>query len=646
MSDTTEQLTRLLEILEIEKEEDIKQYREKVLQKSLSERVKKGTTWYPIVFNRMFIGLGDRVLVELNYPDRDKIKNTDFQVGDPVSLFGSIEGKEVGRATGTIAALRKDYIKVALNSENIPDWLTHSRLGMDPEFDDKTYQEMTKAVNKVIDPGDKNQRLKELREILIGPREPAFSKDWKVKYQNPELNKSQNDAISKVLEARDVAIIHGPPGTGKTTTMVSAIKEVLHHEHQVLVCAPSNAAVDLLTLKCHLAGMKVIRLGNPVRVEEALQTVTLDGRISQHDDYQALRKLRKDSADIKKRALKFKRKFGSEERARRKELMKEARELKKLSHQLEDYILFQVLSRAQVITCTLAGAAGSVIKDKHFHTVFIDEAAQALTPASWIPILKANRVIMAGDHCQLPPTVKSFQAAKQGLSQTLFEQIIENKKNVSTMLKVQYRMNENIMRFSGRQFYHNELYADDSVKNHLLGENFPAVEFVDTAGCGFEENRNPETLSTSNPDEANLLLKHLATLVNQISSEKPELFEQQLSIGIISPYKAQIRTLREQLRNSPMLSDYLPHITLNTVDGFQGQERDVIYISLVRSNDKNEIGFLKDVRRMNVALTRAKKKLVVVGNSATLGDHSFYANFLDYVDEIGAYRSAWEWIGD
>jgi ATP-dependent RNA/DNA helicase IGHMBP2 len=558
-------------------------------------------------------------------------------------LFGSLSGQEVGRVTGTIAYMRKDQVKVTLGSENIPDWLNHSTIGMDPEFDDKTYLEMVQALNKVIEPG-KNRRLKELREILLGPVEPAFHDDWKVKYQNPELNPSQNKAISKVLEARDVAIIHGPPGTGKTTTMVNAIKEVLHHEHQVLVCAPSNAAVDLLTLKCHLAGMKVVRLGNPVRVEEALQTLTLDGWIAEHDDYQSLRKLRIESENLRKKALKFKRKFGAQERSRRGELLKEARELKKLSHQLEDYILFQVLNRAQVITATLAGAAHSVIRDKQFHTVFIDEAAQALAPAAWIPILKAKRVIMAGDHCQLPPTVKSFEAEKKGLGKTLFEQIIETKAEVATMLNEQYRMNEQIMRFSGRQFYHDQLYANQAVKDHLLGEGFPAVEFVDTAGCGFEEKKNPETQSTSNPDEANLLLKHLAVLVNKISAADPELLEGKISIGIISPYKAQIKALRQQIQSSPMLSEHLPLITLNTVDGFQGQERDVIYISLVRSNDKNEIGFLKDIRRMNVALTRARKKLVVVGNSATLGNHPFYSAFLDYVDEIGAYKSAWEWV--
>ena len=641
MPDATEQLIHLLEILAIEKEEDARLYREKVLQKTLTERVKKGTTWYPLVFERLYVGLGDRITVEFTYPGREKLKNVDFQPGDPVSLFGSLSGQEVGRATGTIAFIRKNLVKVSLNSENIPDWLNHSQIGMDPEFDDKTYLEMVQALNQVIQPG-KNQRLKELREILLGPREPAFHDNWKVKYQNPSLNPSQNKAISRVLEARDVAIIHGPPGTGKTTTMVSAIQEVLHHEHQVLVCAPSNAAVDLLTLKCHLAGMKVVRLGNPVRVEEALQKLTLDGWMEDHEDYQSLRKLRIESENIRKKALKFKRKFGQEERSRRNELLKEARELKKLSHQLEDYILFQVLSRAEVITSTLAGAANSVIKDKTFHTVFIDEAAQALAPAAWIPILKARRVIMAGDHCQLPPTVKSFEAEKQGLGKTLFEQIIETK-DVAVMLTEQYRMNEQIMRFSGRQFYHDQLYANSSVKNHLLGEDFPPVEFVDTAGCGFEEKKNQDTQSTSNPDEANLLLKHLAVLINQISATEPEMLEGNISIGIISPYKAQIKTLREQIENSPMLSEHRSLITLNTVDGFQGQERDVIYISLVRSNDKNEIGFLKDIRRMNVALTRAKKKLVVVGNSATLGNHPFYSAFLDYVEEIGAYRSAWEW---
>ncbi|MDX2249092.1 MAG: AAA domain-containing protein [Bacteroidia bacterium] len=641
MTSTLEKLNHLLTLLKIEKEEDIRLYREMVLEKTLTERVKKGITWYPLSMKRLYVGLGDKIVIELEDSFSEKNKSGVFQAGDPVSIFGNASDQEMGRNTGVIASIRKGVIRIALNSEQIPDWITSAKLGIDPEFDDKTYLEMERAIRQVMEPG-KNRRLAELREILSGDVVPEFHK-WKVTYQNPTLNPSQNRAVQKVLEAHDVAIIHGPPGTGKTTTLVQAIKEVLLHENQVLVCAPSNTAVDLLALKCHQEGISVARIGNPVRVEEALQDLTIDGLMASHEDYPALRKLRKEAEAIKTAALKFKRNFGGRERQQRQELMKEARELKNLSHQLEDYILFQILSRTQVITSTLAGAANSILGEKRFHTVFIDEAAQAMEPAAWIPILRSNRVIMAGDHCQLPPTVKSVEANRGGLSHTLFESIIEQKE-VDVMLDRQYRMNEKIMRFSGKKFYDNQLHADDKVHGHQLGPEFLPVEFVDTAGCGFEEMVNPETRSRGNPDEANLLLKHLATLFNQISNQVPEILNPNFTIGIISPYKEQVRIITSQIQNSPMLSEFQSYLSVNTIDGFQGQERDVIYISLVRSNEKNEIGFLKDIRRMNVALTRARKKLVVVGDSSTLGNDPFYHDFLDYIEEIGAYHSAWEWM--
>ncbi|MEZ4777536.1 MAG: AAA domain-containing protein [Bacteroidia bacterium] len=641
MTPSLEKLGHLQDLLKIEKEEDIRLYREMVLERSLTERVKRGISWYPLVMKRLFVGFGDKIVVELEESVAGKTKTANFQAGDPVSIFGNVSDQEMGRNTGVIASIRKGVIRIALNSEQIPEWITSARLGIDPEFDDKTYQEMERALRKVIEPG-KNHRLAELREIFSGDSVPEFH-NWKVTYSNPALNQSQNRAVQRVLEAHDIAIIHGPPGTGKTTTLVQAIKEVLLHEHQVLVCAPSNTAVDLLTLKCHQEGISVVRIGNPVRVEEALQELTVDGLMASHEDYQALRKLRKDAEAIKTAALKFKRNFGARERQQRQELMREARDLKNLSHQLEDYIVFQILTRSQVIATTLTGAANSILGEKRFHTVFIDEAAQAMEPAAWIPILRANRVIMAGDHCQLPPTVKSIEAGRRGLSQTLFESVIAHK-DVDVMLDRQYRMNEQIMRFSGRKFYDNNLHADIQVKDHVLGPEFPPVEFVDTAGCGFDEILNQESRSRGNPEEANLLLKHLATLFNQITEQVPGVLNENFSLGIISPYKEQVRIISNQIQNSPMLSNFQPYISVNTIDGFQGQERDVIYISLVRSNEKNEIGFLKDIRRMNVALTRARKKLVVVGDSSTLGNDPFYHDFLDYIEEIGAYHSAWEWM--
>lgn len=638
-----ERLEHLLQLLAIEREEDLKQYRQNVLERSLKERCEKGVSWYPIELKHLRIGLGDRILLEVSRTQHME-KPQSLQSGSVVSVFGMDGNAEVGQVMGVAAAVQKDKMKIMLSTEHIPDWLPDSKLGINLEFDDKTYKEMNAAIRQVIEP-KKNERLQELRETLTGPHTPAFS-EWERVYHNPDLNESQNRAVVRALEAHEVALIHGPPGTGKTTTLVQAIKETLTREHQVLICAPSNTAVDLLASKCDELGLSVVRMGNPARVDESMQKLTLDGRMSEHEDYRSLRKIRKEAEKIRKKALKYKRTFTGQDRRRRKELLEEARELKSHAKKLEDYILHQILNRSQVVASTLTGSAHSLLQRKRFHTVFIDEAAQALEPACWIPLMRADRVILAGDHFQLPPTVKSFEAEKKGLGHTLFEYIMEQKPEASVMLEQQYRMHYQVMGFSAQQFYSGKLTADPSVRYRGLSGDMPPVEFVDTAGCGFTEKRNPETLSTANPEEGELLMRHLATLLNQLEAEKPELFEQGLSIGIIAPYREQVRTLRELLRNSPMLMSYQERITVHTVDGFQGQERDIMYISLTRSNDRGEIGFLKNIRRMNVALTRAKKKLVVIGDSATLGNHPFYRAFLDYVDTIDAYHSAWEWAGE
>ncbi len=638
---STERLEHLLGLLEIEKAEDLKQYRLTVLERSLKERCEKGVSWYPVELKHLRIGLGDRIVVEVTRTNHME-KPQALQSGSVVSVFGMQGDEELGHVTGVASAVQKDSMKIMLGTENIPDWLPDSRLGINLEFDDKTYKEMASALRQVIQPR-KNERLKELREVLTGKEIPAFSAG-ETFYENPDLNDSQNRAVRMALDAQDVALIHGPPGTGKTTTLVQAIKETTTREHQVLVCAASNTAVDLLTLKCSEQGLSVLRLGNPARVDDQLLRLTLDGRVSDHPDYKALRKLRQEIEKIRKKALQYKRKFGGKERRRRDELFDEVRELKAHAHKLEDYILHQVLNRSQVIAATLTGANHSLLAQKRFHTVFIDEAAQALEPACWIPLLRAGRVIFAGDHFQLPPTVKSFEAEKKGLGHTLFEEVMTRHPRASVMLEQQYRMHYQIMGFSGQQFYQGKLQADPSVRYRSLGQDFAPLEFVDTAGCGFLERKNPETLSTSNPEEAQLLLRHLALLLNRLEAEKPETFDDEtFSIGIIAPYREQVQVLRDQLRDSPMLLSYQERIAVHTVDGFQGQERDIIYISLVRSNANSEIGFLQDTRRMNVALTRAKKKMVVVGDSATLGEHPFYAAFLDYAEALGAYHSAWEW---
>jgi len=655
MSDTTprERLQHLKRLLRIEQEEDLRLYHEQVLRRSLKERCDSGVAWFPLAIQRVSYGLGGRVVVDVERTTHLN-KHHLLASGSQVLMFGMVDDKAVGDGTGVVYHVHENKMRIVLASENVPAWLYASRVGVNLSFDDKTYKDMNAALGRVIDA--KNDRLSELRELLMGNAVPRFRK-WDYAYTHPRLNASQQVAVQRALEAEDVAVIHGPPGTGKTTTLVQAINETVKRERQVLVCAASNNAVDLLTLKCAEEGLIVVRIGNPARVEEILHIHTLDVAVQRHEDYDNLRKMRREAEDARKNAEKWKRSFTEEARRKRGELHREASELSRMASTLEDYIIYQTLQRAQVISTTLTGVGARALEGRKFTTLFIDEAAQALTPACWIAIARAERVIFAGDHRQLPPTVKAIQADREGLGKTLFEES-QAKPHVSVMLNEQYRMHEQIMQFSSDRFYGGGLTAAPHVRLWTLGEGHAPVEFVDTAGCGYEERSDSETLSSYNPEEAHLLLRHLAKLLNKLE-EPAGYFAQgedgaardaempaprRLSIGLISPYKSQVKTLREQFYSSPMLTTYKDLVTINTVDGFQGQERDIIYISLTRSNKRGEIGFLQDVRRMNVALTRARKKLVVVGDSATLAKNPFYAAFLDYIDRIDAYHTAWEWM--
>jgi ATP-dependent RNA/DNA helicase IGHMBP2 len=438
------------------------------------------------------------------------------------------------------------------------------------------------------------------------------------------------------LEANELAIIHGPPGTGKTTTIVQAIKaSVKHYGKQILVVAPSNTAVDLLTEKLAAEGLEVLRVGNPNKVSDAMLSMTLDSKIQNHEMMKSAKKLKKQAAEYKSMAHKYKRSFGRAEREQRKALFDEAHRIMKEVDNATDYITDDLFKKAQIITATLVGANNYAVRKFNYHTIVIDEAGQALEPACWIPILKAQKVIMAGDHCQLPPTIKSNDAAKLGLNRTLLEKCIDLHPDSVTLLDTQYRMHEAIMDYSSQVFYGHKLKAADSVKNHLIFQNDLPVEFIDTAGCSFDEKM--EGTSATNPDEVNLLIKYLGKYLNENS------ISQQNSIAIISPYKKQVDLLKGNITQLDNYEQYKTTIAVNTIDSFQGQERDIVCISLCRSNPKGEIGFLADIRRMNVAMTRARKKLVVIGDSATLSKLPFYANFIKYTEAIGAYKSAWEY---
>lgn len=633
-----EQLLHTLELIKLERQADLEQYRQKILMRSLQQRTKEGSTWYPVSLKRDYIGTGERPIIEVERTNHLEQPHS-FQSGKVVSVFSNASGKpEKEHINGVVNYVRDNSMVITLNGDDFPDWISDGLLGVDVMFDEMSYREMEFTLKEVIKAED--NRLAELKNILLGsqrasdePKEPRFE-------SINILNASQQEALRKIVESTDVAFIHGPPGTGKTTTIVQAIRHTIREEKQVLVCAPSNAAVDLLVDKLSEQGLQALRIGHPARVTEQSLSKTLDHRIASHPNYKELRNMRKRMEQVRSMAFKYKRNFGYHEKEQRRLLLQEAKVLKADADLLEFYIVNDLLQTMDAICCTLVGASHPVLRGKKFATVFIDEAGQSLEPASWIPLLKARRVIFAGDHQQLPPTIKSIDAARRGLSRTLFEKGIENQPHEVYMLQVQYRMHQKIMEFSSRYFYGDNLVAHDSVRSHLLRPHQLPVTFIDTAGCGFQEKQDPETLSRKNSEEAALLIRQVEVLVEDIGTQA--WLEEQISLGIITPYSAQVDELHKLAESSPVLEPIYRFITINTVDAFQGQERDVIAISFVRSNEKGEVGFLSDIRRTNVAMTRARKKLIMVGDSATLSTHPFYLSLLEYVQAEGFYKSAFE----
>jgi superfamily I DNA and/or RNA helicase len=641
-----EQLYKTLELLRMERQADLKQYRQKVLLVPLHRKTKEGKCWYPVTLKRHYIGTGERLIIEVERTQHREQPHV-FQSGKVVSIFSNAANTpEKHHTGGVINYVRDNTMVITLNSDDLPDWIDDHLLGVDLMFDEMAYREMESAMKAVIKA--ENSRTAELRDVLLGSRLPVASHqlpitgDWK---PATELNLSQWKALEKIISTQDVGNIHGPPGTGKTTTLVQAIKHTVHEEKQVLVCAPSNAAVDLLAEKLTEQGLQVLRIGHPARVTEQSLSKTLDAQIANHVHYKELRVLRKKMTQMRDMAFKYKRDFGYAERQQRKLLLQEAKEMKADADVLEFYIINDLLNKSDVIACTLVGSANNTLRGRRYKTVFIDEAGQALEPACWIPILRAERVIFAGDHFQLPPTIKSIEAAREGLAQTLFEKCIQQQPQTASMLQVQYRMHEDIMRFSSRYFYHDELIAHESVMHHAIqktgGEGEPVsllpIDFIDTAGCGFIEAQDSETLSRYNEEEAHLLIREIEKLIREVGTE-----DWAYTIGMITPYSAQVERLAKLAEASEEISHITRYVTINTVDAFQGQERDIIAISFVRSNDKSEVGFLSDIRRTNVAMTRARKKLIMVGDSATLGSHPFYTELLEYVQHKGFYKSGWE----
>ena len=628
---------RLLHLLQQEKEEDRKTFEQLRATMPVQERREIGMSWYPIAIRDTEFTRGDYIMVEVERTTHQELIHQ-LRFGMSAALFYNHDPKN-NRVEGVIAHISGNRLKLSLRTEELPEWTRDGKLGIDAVFDENSYQEMEYALKLAPAVAEKKDEGR-LIKVLTGEKEPDFNLSSSP-IAIPSLNAKQQEAVAKILAANDLAIVHGPPGTGKTTTLVQAIKAMVQQDRkQILVTAPSNAAVDLLSEKLADAGLKVVRVGNPARVSEQLMALTLDSKMSAHSSMKEVKRLKKQAAEYRDMAQKYKRSFGKEEREQRKALFAEARSIIREVEKTEQYISEDILSKANVITATLVGAAHYTVRHLRYQTVVIDEAAQAIEPACWIPILKAQKLVMAGDHCQLPPTIKSMEAAKEGLANTLMEKAVMLHHSSVVLLEEQYRMHEAIMQFSSNEFYEGRLKANNSVADRVLFSGDKPLQFIDTAGCGFEEKL--EGTGISNPEEAGFLIKHLLIFCNSLK----DFYAAQNfpGIAVISPYKHQVELLKQKLTESEGLQPFKAAIAVNTIDSFQGQERDVVYISMTRSNAENNIGFLSEIRRMNVAMTRARKKLVVIGDSATLSQYPFYADFISYAQERDAYVSAWEFM--
>ncbi|MEM8585308.1 MAG: AAA domain-containing protein [Bacteroidota bacterium] len=623
------ELEHLRKLVELERQEERKLFLEVIQKLPLRKRVQKGWSWYPLQMVKKGYTIGERPFVILERSGEEEHR---FRAGMSVDLFTEQAHVSRSRKSGVIKYVKSSRIKVILGGSDHPNWLNGGQLGIDLMFDERTYREMDRALEKVMKADD--NRLAELRDILMGGRKAQFTSAVKPQTapEMTRLNEVQGQALSNILAAKDLAIVHGPPGTGKTTTLVAAIQELILREDQLLVATPSNAAADLICIRLAEKNIPLVRVGNLSRVDDEVMRHTLEAQLAAQPDNKQIKKLRREAADLRRKAQK--------QRGREKGLLyRDAGQLSNWANQLEDRLLDYVIASARVVVTTLVGAAANVLEGYQFSTCLIDEAAQALEPACWIPISKSERVILAGDPFQLPPTVKSRKAEQGGLATTLLEKCIERHPAATCMLEVQYRMNEKIMGFSNQHFYEGKLKADVSVARQTLPnyELSESITYIDTAGTGFEEKINNRFQSRYNENELQLVIEHLIEL---IGSTPPEFSLP--SIALISPYREQVVRARELFDSEERFKDI--DLTIDTIDGFQGQERDLVYLSLVRSNDKGEIGFLKDYRRINVAMTRARKQLVIIGDSATIGADPFYTKMLKYIEDEGSYVSGFVYI--
>lgn len=617
---------KMAQWLALETAAEVQRMAERRKTQNAANAEKSGESILDLVIDDSVVGLGGMQLVTFKRRNRNLAMPWHrLRVGSPVVVTPQLDADARHSETGVVSGRHAEWIQVALS--RVPG---AGSFRIDLTADEITRQRQLAAIMTVKEAGG---RLGHLRSVMMGARLPQFREAPQDLRFRAALNASQQAAVRFALSADDLAIIHGPPGTGKTTTVVELIVHAIERGEKVLAAAPSNTAVDNLLERLIAMGQRVLRIGHPARVTEDLRDFTLDGLVDQHEHQKVIKELRREAKqllDDADRWTRAKRSSGD-----RYELRKEARLLQNHAKMLERQAVASVLDRADVV-CATTTFNEETLGDRWFDLAVIDEACQSTEPGTWAPLLRVQKVVLAGDHQQLPPTVLSHEAATQGFAKSLMERQIEQYgERVTCMLTLQYRMHEKIMNFSAAQFYDESLVADHSVASHALADlphvssnhfTQSPVAFIDTAGANWDEELEPEGLSKRNPREADLILRKVAQLIQ--NGLPPS------EIAVIAPYAAQVRLLRERFDGKGL--------EIDTVDGFQGREKEAVLITLVRSNDRQELGFLADRRRMNVALTRARRKLIVIGDSATFGGNEFYQSFFKYIDSIGAYHTVWE----
>lgn len=619
MQDLQQQSAMLQKEYEYEKE----LYRQQTREAGIPKRIQQGVCWFPVKLGADRYNSLNQLTVEVTRTETEETEHS-FEYGRPVCFFRISADRQIRyfNFSAVISYVQDNKMVVVLPGPQVlPELVVTGELGVQLYFDDTSYKTMFAALREVAEA--KGNRTARLREVLLG-KAPALRRETgPVRF--PWLNVSQEKAVNQVLCAKEVAVVHGPPGTGKTTTLVEAVYETLHRENQVMVSAQSNTAVDWIAEKLVDRGIPVLRIGNPTRVNDKMLAFTYERRFEAHSDYPELWQIRKTIREMTGRL----RKSGREDRER---LHNQLTKLRVRATGLEIRIDTELFTEARVIACTLVGAASRVLERKRFSSLFIDEAAQAIEAACWIAISRADRVILAGDHCQLPPTIKCIEAARGGLGRTLLEKVVLHKPETVSLLKIQYRMHEDIMRFPSRWFYHDELEAAPEVKYRGILDFDTPVSWIDISELDLQEKAVAEGTGRLNTGEAELLVRELKNYMERIGIRR--ILEEHIDFGVISPYRAQVHYLRHLLKKEPFFRPCRRLITVHTVDGFQGQERDVIMISLVRANEKGQIGFLRDLRRMNVAITRARMKLLILGEAVTLTRHPFYRELYEYIGEL------------